>query len=124
MTPTALAAAQAEVRYAYRSASVGQIFSGLVWLISAAVWSLFGTTAGVLSLLVGGVFIYPVTSLVSRMWIFIPLGLAMWMVGFALGLWAPGVSVLGAWLTGLALLAVGVWAGRQHSLEFGQSDSG
>lgn len=66
VSSTELAAAQSELRYAYRSASVGQLYSGLVWLASAAVWVFVGTAAGVLVLLIGGVFIYPMTVLVSR----------------------------------------------------------
>lgn len=182
MTSGDLATAQKEVRYAYRSASLGQAYAGLVWLASAAVWTFVGTTAGVLVLLIGGVFIYPVTALVSRalgspgviprtnplreagvtipivgalgipvagaaalydigwfypafmvimgahylpfshlygMRIFIPLGAAKWLGGVSFGLWAPGSSVVGAWLTGLALVTVGVWAARQHSIEYG-----
>jgi hypothetical protein len=67
MTSETIATAQSELRYAYRSASVGQIYSGLVWLASAASWSVFGTSAGVLILLVAAFFIYPVTALVSRL---------------------------------------------------------
>lgn len=61
-----LAEAQAEVRNHYRSASVGQIYSGTIWILSAVAWSVLGTTSGVLVLLVGGFFIYPVTVLISR----------------------------------------------------------
>ena len=180
-----LATAQREVRYAYRSTSVGQIYVGLVWLVSAAVWTFVGTTAGVLVLLIGGVFIYPVAALVSRalgspgviprtnplreagvtipivgalgipvagaaalydigwfypafmvimgahylpfshlygMRVFVPLGAAMWLGGIAFGLWAPESSVGGAWLTGLALLTVGIWAARRHHVEYANPD--
>lgn len=50
--------------------------------------------------------------------VFIPLGMAMWLAGLALALWAPGSSVMGAWFTGLALVATGVWAWHRHNLEF------
>lgn len=182
MTSNILAAAQSELRRAYRSTSVGQTYIGLVWLVSATAWTMVGTSAGILVLLVGGFFIYPVTAFGARLlgspgtvksnnplreasvtipivgamgipvagaaalydidWfypafmvvmgahylpfshlygmrIFIPLGAAMWLIGLALGLWAPGWSLAGAWLTGLSLVAVGVWSARQHSLEFG-----
>lgn len=59
--------AQAELRHSYRSASIGQLYAGALWLSSAAIWVLVGTGAGVLVLLIGGVFIYPVTALVSRL---------------------------------------------------------
>lgn len=176
-----LAEAQAEVRRSYRSTSVGQIYSGAVWLASALAWSLLGTTAGVLVLLIGGVFIYPVTTLVSRLlgsagsiptanplrmagltipivgalgipvagaaalydidWfypafmvimgahylpfahlygmrVFLPLGTGMWFAGLAIALWAREASVIGAWLTGLALVGIGVWAEGRHRNEF------
>lgn len=178
-----LADAQAEVRRSYRSASVGQLYSGVVWLASALAWSVLGDTAGVLVLLIGGVFIYPVTALVSRLlgsagsipkgnplrlagltipivgalgipvagaaalhdidWfypafmvimgahylpfahlygmrIFLPLGAGMWFAGLSIALWASEASVMGAWLTGLALIAVGGWAEGRHRSEFGR----
>ncbi len=181
MTSNVLAGAQSELRRVYRSTSVGQIYSGLVWLASAAAWTAFGTTPGVLVLLIGGFFIYPVTALGVRLlgsagtlspdnplreasvtipivgamgipvagaaalydidWfypafmvvmgahylpfshlygmrIFLPLGTAMWLAGLALGLWAPEWSLAGAWLTGVSLVAIGVWAVRRHSIEF------
>lgn len=61
-----LARAQAEVRANYRSASVGQIYSGTIWIVSAVAWSVVSTTSGILVLLIGGFFIYPVTVLISR----------------------------------------------------------
>lgn len=184
MTSGEIATAQSEIRYAYRSASVGQIYAGLVWLASAACWTVFGTTTGVVVLVVAAFFIYPVTALVSRalgspgnvppanqfreasvtipiagvlglpvagaaalydinwfypafmliigahylpfsllygMRIFLPLGASMWIVGLALGLWAPELSVFGAWFTGLALVGVGIWAAKRHRLEFGKA---
>lgn len=180
-----LPVAQSELRYAYRSASIGQIYSGVVWLASAASWMIVGTSAGVLVLLAGAFFIYPVTAGVSRLlgnpafipadnplreagitipfvgvlgipvagaaalydinWffpalmvimgahylpfsllygmrVFVALGGALWLVGLALGLWARDLSVLGAWLTGGALVAVGAWASRQYKIEFANSD--
>jgi hypothetical protein len=62
-----LATAQAELRFGYRSASVGQIYAGAVWLVSGATWIWVGTLPGVLVLVVGGFLIYPVTSLVCRL---------------------------------------------------------
>ena len=62
-----VARAQSEVRTAYRSGSVGQIYSGIVGLASAAAWALSTPTVGIVTLLVGGFFIYPVTSAVSRL---------------------------------------------------------
>lgn len=56
-----LAQAQAEVRAAYRSASVGQVYSGLVWIASAAAWMWASVGVGMAVLVVGGFLIYPVT---------------------------------------------------------------
>lgn len=182
-----LAQAQAQIRRSYRSASVGQIYSGTVWLLSALAWTFIGTTAGIVVLVGGGFFIYPVTAIVSRLlggsgsvaagnplreagytipivgalgipvagaaalyeigWfypafmvimgahylpfshlygmrIFIPLGAGMWIVGLSIGLWAPEYSVVGAWFTAIALLAVGVWAMMRHRDEFGPKGGG
>lgn len=62
-----LALAQRELRYCYRSASVGQVYAGLVWLAAALAWLTYGSTSGIVVLVVGGFFIYPVTTLVSRL---------------------------------------------------------
>jgi hypothetical protein len=176
-----LAQAQRELRYAYRSASVGQMYAGLVWLASAVTWLTYGSTSGILVLVLGGFLIYPVTTLVSRrlgnpgsvassnplkeasvaiplvgplgiplagaaalydldwffpafmvvmgahylpfshlygMRMFIPLGASMWFAGLTIGLWAPDMAVVGAFLTGFALLAVGVKAAMDHRHEF------
>lgn len=184
MNTSDLAEAQTDLRFAYRSASVGQIYAGLTWLVSASAWTVVGTTAAVAALFVGGFFIYPVTALVSRLrgnpgavsatnplreasitipvvgvlgipvagaaalheinWfypafmvimgahylpfsflygmrVFLFLGGAMWVIGLSLALWAPGIAVLGAWVTGVALVAVGLWAARQYAIEFTRS---
>lgn len=186
MASNDLAEAQSELRFAYRSASIGQIYSGLVWLVSAAAWTIISTTAGVVALLAGGFLIYPVTTLLSRafgnpgavsatnplreasltipavgvltipvagaagfvdigwfypafmvvmgahylpfshlygMPVFMPLGGAMWIMGIAFAFWATEVSVLGAYMTGFALVVVGVWAARLYRVEFASAPS-
>ncbi|HKY46975.1 MAG TPA: hypothetical protein VJQ79_03225 [Acidimicrobiia bacterium] len=173
--------AQKELRYAYRAASVGQMYAGVVWLTAAVAWLTNGSTSGIIVLVIGGSLIYPVTTLVSRLlgnpgtvastnplkeasvaiplvgplgvplaaaaalydvaWffpafmvlmgahylpfahlygmrVFIPLGAGMWLAGLAIGMWAPGTAVLGAFLTGAALLAVGVKAAADYRREF------
>ena len=185
MNTNDLARAQSDLRFAYRSGSVGQIYGGLTWLISATAWTVVGATVAVILLLVGGFFIYPVTVVFSRLrgspgvvsasnplreasitipfvgvlgipvagaaalheidWfypafmmvmgahylpfsflygmrVFVFLGAAMWVIGLSLALWASGFTVLGGWMTGLGLLAVGIWAARQHEAEFAPSD--
>lgn len=186
-TESELTRAQAELRYGYRSASVGQIYGGAVWLVSAVLWIAAGTTLGVLVLLIGGFLIYPVTTLASRLlgnpgsvppanplreasiaipvvgalcipvvgaaalydinWfypafmvvmgahylpfsflygmpVFIPLGAFMWLAGLSIGLWAPEWSVVGALLTGAALVWVGARAAIDYRKEFSRSTAG
>jgi len=176
-----LTQAQRELRYAYRSASVGQMYAGLVWLAAAVAWLTNGSTSGIVVLVIGGFLIYPVTTLVSRLlgnpgsvapsnplkeasvaiplvgplgiplvgaaalydvaWffpsfmvvmgahylpfshlygmrVFIPLGAGMWVTGLAIGLWAHDMAVVGALLTGIALLAVGVKSAKDYRHEF------
>lgn len=62
-----LSEAQAEVRTAYRHGSVGQAYSGIVWLVSAAVWSGGSRSVAIAVLMAGGFFIYPVTTSICRM---------------------------------------------------------
>lgn len=184
---SSLAKAQAGLRYAYRSESVGQLYSGLVWLVSAVGWLVAEPLIGAVILFVGGFFIYPVTAGVCRLlgnpgsvpadsplreasvtipivgpmaipvaaaaglydvnWlypafmvvigahylpfshlygmrVFLPLGAAIWGAGLAIAVWVPDFSVLGAVLTGAALLLVGVWAARAYKDEFGAAGSG
>ena len=61
-----IADAQCELKSVYISGSVGQIVSGLVWLVSAALTTWSGPVFGILALLVGGFFIYPITQVVLR----------------------------------------------------------
>lgn len=59
--------ARADLRLAYRSASVGQFYSGIVWLGSAAAWQLISVEVAIWVLLVGGFLIYPVSVVVTRL---------------------------------------------------------
>lgn len=58
--------AQRELRSVYRSGSTGLFVSGLVWAISAALTTWWTTRFGIVAMLVGGFFIYPITQLVLR----------------------------------------------------------
>jgi hypothetical protein len=58
--------AQRELRSVYISGSVGQLVSGLVWAVSAALSTWVSAHAGILAMLIVGFFIYPVTQLVLR----------------------------------------------------------
>jgi hypothetical protein len=53
--------------------------------------------------------------------VFIPLGAGIWLAGLAIGLWARDVAVVGAFLTGIALLAVGVKGAMDYRHEFAAS---
>jgi hypothetical protein len=59
-----VADAQREVRAVFRGGSVGQLVSGAIWLVSAALSAWVGTREGIIALVAGGVFIYPLTQLV------------------------------------------------------------
>ena len=61
-----IADAQRELRSVYISGSVGQIVSGLVWAVSAALTTWSSPRSGILALLIGGFFIYPLTQLGLR----------------------------------------------------------
>ncbi len=61
--------AQSEVRSIYIGGFVGQLASGVLWLISCALASWVSWRAGITALIVGGVFIFPVTQM------------ALWLMG-------------------------------------------
>jgi hypothetical protein len=58
--------AQREVRTTYMGGMVGQLVSGTLWLISAAVSTWASPRSGILVLCLGGALIFPVTQLVLR----------------------------------------------------------
>lgn len=59
-------AAQREVRSVFLSGSVGQAVSGTLWLVSAAATTWSSVRAGIMILVVGGFFIFPMTQLALR----------------------------------------------------------
>ncbi len=59
--------AQRDVRTVFLGGFVGQLVSGLLWLSSAALASGVSHRAGILFLLIGGVFIFPLTQLGLRL---------------------------------------------------------
>lgn len=61
-----VAEAQDEVRAVFLNGSVGQLVSGTIWLLSAALSTWGGTRQGIIALVVGGMFIFPLTQLVLR----------------------------------------------------------
>ena len=62
-----VADAQREVRSVFLGGSVGQVVSGAIWLFSAALSTWGGTQQGIIALVVGGTFIFPLTQLVLRL---------------------------------------------------------
>lgn len=61
-----VADAQREVRSIYMGGFVGQMVSGLVWLASAALTTWASPRMGIVAVLVGGFFIFPLTQLTLR----------------------------------------------------------
>ena len=59
--------AQREIRSVYVHGAVGQAVSGVIWLLSASLGTYLSVQAGVISLFVGGVFIFPLTRRVLRL---------------------------------------------------------
>jgi hypothetical protein len=59
--------AQREVRTVYLGGAVGQSVSGVIWLASAACGAGLGPRQGILVLVVGGMFIFPLTQLALRL---------------------------------------------------------
>jgi hypothetical protein len=58
-----VAEAQEEVRTVFLNGAVGQLVSGVLWLVSAALGSWGTARLAVLALVFGGMAIYPVTQL-------------------------------------------------------------
>ncbi len=59
--------AQEEVRTVFAGGAVGQAVSGLLWLLSAALGTWASSRAAIITLVLGGVLIYPLTSLGLRL---------------------------------------------------------
>lgn len=60
-------AAQKEIREVLLGGAVGQLVSGLIWLLSALLGTWVSTRYAILSLAVVGAFIFPITQLVIRL---------------------------------------------------------
>ncbi len=65
--PMTVADAQREVRTVYLGGFPGQIVSGLLWLGSAALGTWSSPRQAILLLVIGGVFIFPLTMLMLRL---------------------------------------------------------
>jgi hypothetical protein len=62
-----LSEAQREMRAVYLGGAVGQLVTGLIWLLSAALSTWVGQSQGILALFFGGIFIFPLTQLGLRL---------------------------------------------------------
>ncbi|QIP17919.1 hypothetical protein G8759_22250 [Spirosoma aureum] len=60
-------AAQTDMRSAYLNGATGVLVSGLVWITTAVVISLFSTKHAIWALLVGGALIHPIGTLVNKL---------------------------------------------------------
>ncbi|RYE56453.1 MAG: hypothetical protein EOP48_07990 [Sphingobacteriales bacterium] len=61
-----IAKAQTDMRKGYADGSIGIIVSGFIWLISAFISYLYSPKQAIWTLLIGGMFIFPVGLLVSK----------------------------------------------------------
>ena len=59
--------AQADVRQGFARGAAGQFVSGMLWLVAAALGTWSSRRAAMITLVVGGFFIFPATSLLLRM---------------------------------------------------------
>lgn len=59
--------AQQEMRTVLLGGSVGQAVSGLIWLVSALLATFVSTRYGIIVLVLGGMFIFPLTQLVVKL---------------------------------------------------------
>jgi hypothetical protein len=60
-------AAQREMRAVYLGGAVGQLVSGAIWLVSAALGAFLSVQAGLVSLFFGGMLIFPLTQLALKL---------------------------------------------------------
>ena len=61
-----IAEAQWEIRTRFVGGFYGQLVSGVLWLVSAGLADVRGPRAGIITLVIGGVFIFPLTELLIR----------------------------------------------------------
>lgn len=59
--------AQRDVRTTFLGGFAGQLISGIIWLLSAALATWYSQTAGIAVLVFGGIFIFPLTQLMLRL---------------------------------------------------------
>ncbi len=62
-----VADAQRDMRFAYYNGATGAVVSATAWLTAAIIVTYSGPVAGIVALLVGGVFIFPVSVLLDKL---------------------------------------------------------
>jgi hypothetical protein len=99
--------AQRELRREFYGGFFGQLVSGVLWLISAALGTWGSPRTAMIALVVGGFFIFPLTTLLLRMSgrrpslsAGNPLGQLGWQVAFVLPLSLPLVGAVSLYKTG------------------------
>ena len=61
-----VAETQREVQFVFLGGAVGQLVSGAIWLFSAALGTWVGVRQAILTIVIGGMFIFPLTQLLLR----------------------------------------------------------
>ena len=61
-----ISSAQQDVQFIFLRGSIGQTVSGIIWLVSAALGTWVSERAGILVLVLVGIFIFPLTQLTLR----------------------------------------------------------
>lgn len=59
--------AQEDIREVYHGGFHGQLVSGVIWLLAATAWVAVSPAVGIMSLLAGGVLIFPLTMLLVKL---------------------------------------------------------
>ncbi len=62
-----IADAQRDVRTVFLGGFAGQLVSGILWLLSAVLATFYTTSSAILVLVLGGIFIFPLTQLTLRL---------------------------------------------------------
>lgn len=62
-----LQVAQGDMRSGYGYGSIGVFISGLVWLLSGLMVNLYSSHNGIWTLIIGGIFIFPISTLIAKL---------------------------------------------------------
>jgi hypothetical protein len=62
-----LQVAQGDMRSGYGYGSIGVFISGVVWILSALAVNLYSSHNGIWTLIIGGMFIFPISTLIAKL---------------------------------------------------------